>query len=148
MMKSFKISLIIIAIITLSLYLMSQSPLYESTVSTSEEIDPSIVLAPKDANDSLGYYALATDYYEGKKIKRDYGKAMDNYKRSCELKYGLACLSVAYMYANDEGVLQSREKAFTYFARACDYGYAGGCKNWNIMNGYVPEVPNITKEGE
>jgi len=147
-MKSFKIALIIAAIITLSLYLMSQSPLYDTSVSSSEEIDPSIVLAPKDANDALGYYNLATDYHEGKKLKRDYGKAMKNYKISCDLKYGLACLSVAYMYVNGEGVEQSREKASEYFAKACDYGYAGGCKNWNSMNGYAPEVPSITKQGE
>ena len=147
-MKRVKISLIIIAIITLSLYLMSQSPLHEASVSSSEEIDPSIVLAPEDANDFLGYYDLATDYHEGKKLKRDYGKAMENYKRSCDLKYGLACLSVAYMYANSEGVEQSREKASEYFAKACGYGYTGGCKNWNSMNGYAPSVPKITKQGE
>jgi TPR repeat protein len=137
-MKSFKMFLIIIVIITLVFYLASQSLLHDASVSSNGEIDTSIVLAPKDTNDSLGYYALAMEYHEGKKIERDYGKAMENYKRSCELKYGLACLSIAYMYANSEGVEQSREKASEYFAKACDYGYVGGCKNWNSMNGYAP----------
>jgi TPR repeat protein len=140
-MKLFKIGSVMVAIITLTLYLMSQSPLHEANVSSSEVVDSSIVLAPEDENNSLGYYDLAQAYYEGKRLKRDYVKAMVHYKKSCDLKYGLACLSVAYMYANSEGVLQSKERASVYFAKACDYGYAGGCKNWNAMKGYASEVP-------
>ena len=85
-------------------------------------------------------------FEEGKVVKQDYAKAKKYYEKGCEVKYGLACLALANMYGNGRGVAQSDAKASEYYGKACDYGYAGGCKNWNIMNGYAPEVPNISQK--
>jgi len=139
---------VLVVIVLLSVYLYTQRPQNKLSPeeNKSEEVDLRLVLAPHDENDFEGYYNLGDDYREGKKVKQDYVKAMENFKHSCDLKYGLACLDVATMYSNGTGVAQSRDKASEYFEKACDYGYAGGCKNWNIMNGYAPEVPNISQK--
>lgn len=72
--------------------------------------------------------------------------AIESYKKSCNLKYdGIACINVAVMYGNGTGTKKSRDKASEYFGKACEYGYIGGCKNWNILNGYGPEVPNVSQ---
>lgn len=92
------------------------------------------------------YGDIGKEFEEGKVVKQDYAKAKKYYEKGCEVKYGLACLALANMYGNGRGVVQSDAKASEYYGKACDYGYAGGCKNWNIMNGYAPEVPNISQK--
>lgn len=134
--------------VLLSTYLYTQRPQNKLSPeeNKSEKIDPRLVLAPHDENDFEGYYSLGNDYYAGKKIKQDYVKALENFTISCELKYGLACLEVAYLYNGDLLGEQDKGKASEYFEKACNYGYAGGCKNWNIVNGYEPEIANISQQ--
>jgi TPR repeat protein len=91
------------------------------------------------------FYELGEMYYEGRGVELSYAKAWEAYKKSCDLKYGIACAGVAAMYTKGRGVQKSSKRASEYYEKACDYGYAGGCKNWNIMNGYAPEEPNISQ---
>jgi len=44
------------------------------------------------------------------------------------------------MYVGGDNVPKDTKKASDYYKIACNYGYAGECKNWNVLNGYGPEV--------
>jgi len=126
--------LVVTIILSVKLYLhfVPDEPLVNEN--PADMIDSRIVLAPSDKNDYEGYYRLAKDYYEGKKIKQDYVKVLENFSISCALKYGLACLEVAYLHNGDLLGERDKEKASAYFEKACDYGYASGCKNWDTLN--------------
>ena len=128
-------AILMIAIFSLSVMLQGSENMTSSVEynSTDEKIDSHIILVSDDI------YKI---YDEGEKFYKEgkYSKAIENYKKSCDLKYGIACLDVAAMYSNGTRVKKNRKKASEYYGKACDYGYAGGCKNWNILNGYAPEM--------
>jgi len=135
----------VLVIGVLSVYLLrygSQNTPLVSSEPESDMIDPRLVLATQTDDDIYRFYELGKMHYEGRGVEKNYTKAEEAYRKSCDLKYGVACADVAAMYANGIGVPESRKRALEYYEKACDYGYAGGCKNWNIINGYRPEVPN------
>jgi TPR repeat protein len=48
--------------------------------------------------------------------------------------YAKGCVGLGLMYVNEQGVKQDYFKAKELFGKACDGGYAIGCKNYAILN--------------
>ncbi len=74
-------------------------------------------------------YSIATIFYEGKGVKKNYLKALYWYKRAAEQEHAKANAQIGLMYCKGEGVLISFKKAVPYIQMAFD----NGCK-------YAPDV--------
>jgi hypothetical protein len=92
-----------------------EGSLFEAMTKAKEQAD-------EEEHDLYTYYDLGMVYYEGNKTKQNYAKALKYLNKSCDLKYGMACLQLASMYGNGTGVTKSREKTSEYYEKACDYG--------------------------
>lgn len=58
-------------------------------------------------------------------LKKDYNKANEYFKKSCDLNYGSGCINLGDNYLNGDGLEKDINKASEYYQKACDLGY--GC---------------------
>jgi len=74
------------------------------------------------------YYKLGLKYDGGKEgNQKDFKKARELYKKSCELYSGAGCASLAILYLKAAGGPQNIEKGKEYLKEACDLKYGKGC---------------------
>ena len=78
---------------------------------------------------------LGEDYYYGRNGKRkDFKKAVTNYRKAAEQGYAEAQKNLAYMYDNGKGVEQSYTEAVKWYRKAAEQGYAAA--QFNLANMY------------
>lgn len=78
---------------------------------------------------SASCVGLAT-MYQKEKI---YRKARKLYKKSCDMKNGVACANLAFYYKDGVGVKQNQSIAKQYYGKACDLGEQLACDNYKLL---------------
>ena len=68
------------------------------------------------------------------KARQDYFKAMQFYKKACDLGNASGCNNLGSLYAKGRGVKQNESIAKQYYGKACDFGDQMGCDNYRILN--------------
>ncbi|HJF82550.1 tetratricopeptide repeat protein [Helicobacter pullorum] len=66
-------------------------------------------------------------------IKKDATKAMELYRRACDLGNTEGCTELGDNYARGHGVRQDYKKAMEFFGKACDLGEQKGCDAYKEM---------------
>ena len=79
-------------------------------------------------------YNLALKYKFGKGVRQDYFKAVQYYKKACDLGSASGCNNLGYNYDKGLGVKQNESTAKQYYGKACDLGHQMGCDNYRILN--------------
>ena len=87
-----------------------------------------------DLTHAEGCFNLGLMYYNGKVVRQDYYKAVELYKKACDMKLGVACNNLGVLYIKGEGVRQNLSTAKQYFGKACDLGDQMGCDNYRKLN--------------
>ncbi|WP_258864556.1 tetratricopeptide repeat protein [Helicobacter sp. MIT 01-3238] len=59
-------------------------------------------------------YNLGNMYYNGEGVRQDYHKAVELYKKACDMKYADACNNLGVLYGNGQGVRQNSSTAKQY----------------------------------
>ena len=75
----------------------------------------------------LGYI-----YEGGYGVSVNVKSAIEYYKKSCDLRYGIGCVNLGVLYAK----VENYKDANTYFLRACELRNAEGCLNLGISYSY------------
>ena len=78
-------------------------------------------------------------YEYGNGVEKDFGKAVELYKKACDGGEMLGCGNLGSMYANGNGVKKDFGKAAELLKKACDGGDMNGCRNLGIMYEKVME---------
>lgn len=73
-------------------------------------------------------------YEEGKGVRQDYAKAVEYYKKGCDLGYALPCKRLADLYMVGKGVPRNRSSAKRLFGKACDLGEQEACNKYRELN--------------
>lgn len=73
-------------------------------------------------------------YEGGKGVRQDYAKAVEYYKKGCDLGYDAPCLALAKMYMEGKGVPRNRSSAKRLFGKACDLGEQVACDEYRELN--------------
>ena len=68
-------------------------------------------------------------YSVGLGVKQDYKKAIDYYKKACDMGDTGACNNYGGMFYDGEGVEQNYTKAVELYKKACDMGSETACSN-------------------
>lgn len=79
----------------------------------------------------LGYI-----YESGIGVSVNVKNAIEYYKKSCDLRYGVGCVNLGVIYAK----VENYKDANSYFGRACDLRNAEGCLNLGISYAYGYDV--------
>jgi TPR repeat protein len=74
-------------------------------------------------------------YYWGKGVRKDYTRAVELYKKACDMGDGWGCKSLGGMYEYGEGVAKDSTRARELYKKACDLGAEIGCKFLKSMEG-------------
>ena len=72
-------------------------------------------------------------YAKGQGVKQDYKKAIELFKKACDLGDATGCYNLGVFYAKGQGVKQDYKKAAELFKKACDSGNVIGCHNYIII---------------
>ncbi len=64
---------------------------------------------------------------------KDFKKAKELYKKSCDTNNAIACRNLGFIYNNGLGTKQDYLKASKLYSKACDGGDAKGCFNLGTM---------------
>ena len=73
-------------------------------------------------------------YANGTKIRQNYNKAIQLFKKGCDLKVSNACYNLAILHYNGQGVKTNLTTAKELFGKACDYGDQSGCNEYATLN--------------
>lgn len=87
-----------------------------------------------NVNQVISCHNLGVSYDSGQGVRQDYHKAIELYKKACDMKYGKSCSALGSMYEEGEGVRQNLSTAKQYFGKACDLGSQNGCDNYRKLN--------------
>lgn len=79
---------------------------------------------------------LGLDYYEGKKIPKDYEKAIFFFKKALKYENRIAYFFLGSMYEKGEGVEKNYPKAIRFYNKAAKQGYIPALYNLAIMYYY------------
>lgn len=72
--------------------------------------------------DKLGKY-----YHNGLGVRQSYEKALQYWKKACDLGNGGGCFLTGGAYYNGKGVKKDLKTAIKFFAKSCELEYGGGC---------------------
>lgn len=70
---------------------------------------------------------LGSLYNFGEGVRQDYSKAMQYYKKSCDLGSGDGCYSMAMLYYWGSGVQKDLKRAIKLWTKSCELENASGC---------------------
>lgn len=78
---------------------------------------------------SASCVGLATVYQK----EKVYRKAKKLYKKSCDMKNGVAFANLAFYYKDGVGVKQNQSIAKQYYGKACDLGEQLACDSYKLL---------------
>lgn len=73
---------------------------------------------------------LGALYEKGQIVSKNNFKAVELYRKACDMNYEEGCNSLGLMYENGKGVRKDTSKALEYFGKACDLKSDEGCQNY------------------
>lgn len=73
-------------------------------------------------------------YEGGQGVRQDYAKAVEYYKKGCDLGYALPCERLGDLYMVGKGVPRNRSSAKRLFGKACDLGEQEACNKYRELN--------------
>ncbi|MGX3045693.1 tetratricopeptide repeat protein [Helicobacter sp. T3_23-1056] len=79
-------------------------------------------------------YSLGVIYHERKGARKNYHKAHEFYKKSCDMNYAKACNNLGLLYGKGKGVKKNLSIAKQYYGKACNLGAYKGCDNYKLLN--------------
>ncbi|MGX3098858.1 hypothetical protein [Helicobacter sp. 23-1046] len=82
---------------------------------------------------SSGCFGIGLAYHKGEGARQDFIKAMESYKKACNLKHAGACNNIGHLYDAGLGVRQNYPLAKQYYGKACDLGLQLGCDNYKLQ---------------
>ncbi len=80
-------------------------------------------------------YALATAYYKGEHVQRDYAEAFKWYHKAADQGHVISQYRLGVMYDNGEGVPKDNDKAITWYRKAAEQGHVSG--QYKLGNKYA-----------
>ncbi|MDR1346717.1 MAG: sel1 repeat family protein [Bacteroidales bacterium] len=90
----------------------------------SKEVIELLVTAIEKYRNGKAAYALATWYFFGKHMRKNYKKAFDLIQIAVEQEPSqLSCYNIAVSYESGKGTVKNLEKAFHYYLLSALYGY-------------------------
>jgi len=77
-------------------------------------------------------------YLSGVGVKKDYQKAREYFKKSCDKCQNSGCNYLGDIYANGLGVKKDYKKAYKFYKKACENDYMPACDSLGLLylNGY------------
>lgn len=90
--------------------------------------------AHKAVVSQLNCLVLGVLYEEGKGVRQDYAKAVEYYKKGCDLGYAISCERLGDLYMKGKGVTRNRSSAKRLFGKACDFGSQEACNQYRELN--------------
>ena len=88
---------------------------------------PEVLRQPCDRGDAEGCFILASLYYGGSGVPKDYGQAVKLFRQSCGSGWARACGGLAECYWRGQGTEADPAQAIAYFEKACRAGIAASC---------------------
>jgi hypothetical protein len=88
---------------------------------------PEILRPSCDRGDGESCFLLASLYYAGRGVPKDYGRAVALFRRSCESGWPRGCGGLAECYRAGQGTPPDPAQAVEYFERACRADVAPSC---------------------
>lgn len=73
-------------------------------------------------------------YEFGEGVRQDYAKAVEYYKKGCDLGYAAPCEGLGNLYMEGKGVPRNRSSAKRLFGKACDLGEQKACNKYRELN--------------
>ena len=67
-------------------------------------------------------------YYGGEGVKKDYKKAAEFYKKSCDQNHPTGCMLLGILYEDGLGAQRDLQTAKKYYSKVCQIGENLGCK--------------------
>ena len=87
-----------------------------------------------DGGDLTSCRDLGNAYAFGDRVKQDYIKAAELYRKVCDESIAaLGCNNLGNLYRNGQGVIKDYSKAAGLYKKSCDHGIDVGCKNLEQM---------------
>ena len=87
-----------------------------------EEAFP-LLLETANSGDAKSQYLLGIMYKKGRKVPKDYCKALEWYQKAAEQGYDLAQYALGKMYEDGHGVPKDCSKALEWFQKAAEQGH-------------------------
>lgn len=92
---------------------------------------------------------LGSLYEFGKGVRQDFNKAMQYYKKSCDLGNGEGCYIMAMLYYGGSGVQKDLKRAIKLWTKSCELENASGCGMLGALYVYGEGVKqNLSKAKE
>jgi TPR repeat protein len=88
---------------------------------------PEILQQPCGRGDGESCFILASLYYGGSGVSKDYGRAVALFRQSCDRGWWRGCGGLAECYRRGQGAAADPAQAIGYFEKACRAGIAASC---------------------
>jgi hypothetical protein len=88
---------------------------------------PDVLRSSCDSGDGESCFLLASLYYAGRGVPKDYVRAVALFRRSCESGWSRGCGALAECFRAGQGTMADPAQAVTYFEKACRADVAPSC---------------------
>jgi len=99
----------------------------QSLVGLVRKEGPDVLLTPCNRGDGESCFVLASLYYAGGGVSRDYSRSAALFRQSCESAWPRGCGGLGECYRAGNGIAVDAAQAIRYFERACREGIAASC---------------------
>jgi drug/metabolite transporter superfamily protein YnfA len=96
-------------------------------VALVRDAGPGIFQQPCAGGDGQSCFILASLYYGGQGVPKDYVRAATLFRQSCDSGWWRGCGGLAECYRHGQGTAADRALATQYFEKACRAGIAASC---------------------
>lgn len=81
----------------------------------------------------LTYYNYGLIYYKGEGVEENKSKAIEFFKKACELNNTKSCTNLGIIYDNGKEIEKDKTKAVKFYKKACDLNGSVACSNLGYM---------------
>ena len=120
---------------------VDETPNSDVAAETPTENRKNDAAGPEESLDAAALYERGEDYYYGRGVEQDYGKALKWYRRAAEQGHADAQFSLGVMYRNGQGIAQDDSEAVKWYRLAAEQGHAKAQNNLGLMYDNGQGVP-------